>query len=410
MKLCYNIFMKNLDKEKTYVLGVSGGPDSMALLDMAYKQGLKIVVAHMNYLKRDSAKRDEEIVVAYCEARNIPCIVRHQTKTVVGNFQAFARKERYQLYREVLNKYQGDCVLLAHQLDDHLETYYMQIKRKSSVSYYGMRKEIMLNDCLIKRPLLGYEKKALEAYCLKYQIPYGIDESNLSDDYTRNQIRHEVIELMTYDDKVKLAKEIDIKNEALKQELKEVDAFLLDWDYQIEALLQFEIKIRLAILANLIFRYLGYYLSHKEIEMIESLCHKVSFERDLNEAYAMELAYGKLYIYCRNDISYSYRFNEVKEFSCDQFKLAFQGKVIEGVTLGEKDFPIVIRNALKDDVINLRYGHKKLNRFFIDRKIPKFLRKSWPVMVNNEGKIVFVVGIGCEIAHFSNNPTIFVVK
>ena len=67
-----------LDKKETYIIGVSGGPDSMALLDMCKKQGYSLVVAHMNYQKRDSALRDEEIVRKYCEENGIPCVIRKQ--------------------------------------------------------------------------------------------------------------------------------------------------------------------------------------------------------------------------------------------------------------------------------------------------------------------------------------------
>ena len=57
--------MKKLEKE-TYIIGVSGGPDSMALLDMCRKEGFQLVVAHMNYKKRDTADRDMELVRSYC--------------------------------------------------------------------------------------------------------------------------------------------------------------------------------------------------------------------------------------------------------------------------------------------------------------------------------------------------------
>ena len=95
----------------------------MALLDMCRKEGFQLVVAHMNYKKRDTADRDMELVRSYCARFHIPFEARLQTKPCVGNFQAFAREERYRMYRELLQKYQAAAVLLAHHLDDHLETY-----------------------------------------------------------------------------------------------------------------------------------------------------------------------------------------------------------------------------------------------------------------------------------------------
>lgn len=68
--------LANLSQQHVYVIGVSGGPDSMALLDMCRSYGLSFLVAHMNYQKRESAFRDEELVVNYCQRYEIPCYVK----------------------------------------------------------------------------------------------------------------------------------------------------------------------------------------------------------------------------------------------------------------------------------------------------------------------------------------------
>ena len=120
--------MKKLEKG-TYIIGVSGGPDSMALLDMCRKEGFQLVVAHMNYKKRDTADRDMELVRSYCARFHIPFEARLQTKPCVGNFQAFAREERYRMYRELLQKYQAAAVLLAH--------YYVPAEVQEIADYVG---------------------------------------------------------------------------------------------------------------------------------------------------------------------------------------------------------------------------------------------------------------------------------
>ena len=190
--------LANLSQQHVYVIGVSGGPDSMALLDMCRSYGLSFLVAHMNYQKRESAFRDEELVVNYCQRYEIPCYVKRQKKPCKGNFQAFARAERYHFYHELLEKYHGDAILLAHHLDDHLETYLMQMERGSKGVYYGIQEETVLYDCKVLRPLLSYTKQELLAYCIEHQVPYGFDESNFTDDYTRNRIRHSYIDPVSY--------------------------------------------------------------------------------------------------------------------------------------------------------------------------------------------------------------------
>ena len=123
-----------------------------------------------------------------------------------------ARAERYHFYHELLEKYHGDAILLAHHLDDHLETYLMQMERGSKGVYYGIQEETVLYDCKVLRPLLSYTKQELLAYCIEHQVPYGFDESNFTDDYTRNRIRHSYIDHMSRKEKEELAAEIAEKN------------------------------------------------------------------------------------------------------------------------------------------------------------------------------------------------------
>ena len=96
--------LEKIDKTKTYVIGVSGGPDSMALLDMCRREGISLVIAHMNYQIRESAYRDMKIVEDYAQAYDIPCVIRMQEKECIGNFEAFAREQRYHFYAELLEK------------------------------------------------------------------------------------------------------------------------------------------------------------------------------------------------------------------------------------------------------------------------------------------------------------------
>ena len=80
------------------------------------------------------------------------------------------------------------------------------------------------------------------------------------------------------------------------------------------------------------------------------------------------------------------------------------------VCLTDKDFPITIRNARKSDSIELRFGTKKLNRFFIDRKISMKEELSWPVMADAQNRVIFVSGIGCDVNHYCDDPGVFMIK
>ena len=118
-------------------------------------------------------------------------------------------------------------------------------------------------------------------------------------------------------------------------------------------------------------------------------------------------------VYVEKKADYAYTFDSIealKGFACEFFTIANQGRKIEGVCLTDKDFPITIRNAGKSDSIELRFGTKKLNRFFIDRKISMKEELSWPVMADAQNRVIFVSGIGCDANHYCDDPGVFMIK
>lgn len=399
------------EQAQTWIIGVSGGGDSMALLHMCIKANMNIIVAHMNYQKRDSADRDMNGVIAYCKAHNISVEVRMQEEQCIENFQAFARKKRYAFYHDLIKQYQAYGVLVAHQLDDHLETYLMQKRRNMIPQAYGLRDHIDVFDCHVVRPLLSYTKLELEEYCKQHGVPYWLDESNLSDDYTRNQIRHTMIEPMSYEEKQQLNEAIKQENGKLQSLHEEVNLFLMHWDQSCTSLCEKKDAVIKMILHTWIFQTSGILISHKEQETLLNLIKQANnWTRSLQGAYDIHKEYGLLAITSHEEAGYSYSYDVLTYTSTPYFTIQDHGVTIEGVTLSDKDFPITIRSFHQGDAIQLRFGKKKLNRWFIDRKIPSQERKKWPVMVNAQGNIIFVPKIGCDIAHFSNNPNAFVIK
>lgn len=110
---------------------------------------------------------------------------------------------------------------------------------------------------------------------------------------------------------------------------------------------------------------------------------------------------------------YSYSFaspEEIKEKDFPYFKIRKTGNSNQAVTLLEDDFPLTIRSFRQGDAIRMRYGTKKIRRFFIDRKIPLRKRMIWPVVVNGKGEIILMPGIGCDLNHYSEKPDLFVIE
>ena len=404
--------LEKIDKTKTYVIGVSGGPDSMALLDMCRREGISLVIAHMNYQIRESAYRDMKIVEDYAQAYDIPCVIRMQEKECIGNFEAFAREQRYNFYAELLEKYHGEAVLLAHHLDDHLETYLMQKQRHSEGKVWGIQACTIIKGCRILRPLLSMSKQDVMDYCHRYQVPYGVDETNLSDDYTRNRIRHQIIEKMSYQEKQELNEQILQENIKKQETNRKWERFISNWQYTVQELSELSKEDIQSFLHYLLYDKMHIAINHHEIRQLIQLIQsgRDGWSRELANQYEIYQEYGKLCIELKDEVAYAYTYDHVQFEKTPYFCISQTGSSVEALTLTKDDFPITIRNAKKGDQIQLRFGTKKLNRWFIDRKIPKKERKVWPVVVNKDGNVILVPKIGCDIAHFSNNPTLFVLK
>ena len=161
--------------------------------------------------------------------------------------------------------------------------------------------------------------------------------------------------------------------------------------------------------------YLASKFLHKSKAFYEEMFRQLK-EADRCTFYGKDLMifkeYGRIYL-SKIDEDYEFQFFDLYQmmgFECVFFRLCQSGEKIEGVKLDDSDFPITIRNYREGDQIHMRYGHKKVNRFFIDRKILLKDRKTWPVMVNQRNEVIFVPGIGCDLKHYSENQDIFMIK
>ncbi|MDI9540016.1 MAG: tRNA lysidine(34) synthetase TilS [Bacillota bacterium] len=403
----------NLEKEKKYLVAVSGGSDSMMLLSLCVKQGYDIVVAHVNYKLRKSADRDEKIVSDFCKKHQLSLYSDYPVYDKKENFQVWARETRYNFFKEIYNLEKCDSLLLAHHLDDSLENYLMSKERNSESWYYGIKAETFHHGMKILRPLIKLRKKEIEQYCLDNKIEYGFDETNLSYQYTRNRIRYEQLEKMTDEEILELQKEIEKKNYRQDMNLNYIKK-----KYNFNN----ELKVRDYLKENdeiktLILRYLlKQSCPDKSFssDFIDDLKDKIKtsekgFKIKIDDNKLIVSEYGLLYC-CKKKDDFKYLLDKIEYLENDYFTLADKGETIQQMTIEENDFPLTIRNYKNQDKIKLRFGHKKVNRFFIDRKILYKDRIKWPVVENKDGQIIFVKDIGCDVNHYSIKPNLFMVK
>lgn len=383
------------------VVACSGGPDSMALLDQLNKQGRDIVVAHVNYKHRDTADRDENIVKEYCQKYGIPvrvCYPIHEK----GNFQAWARDVRYAFFEEVADEFDTKLLYVAHQMDDVIETYFFQKKRNMICDYYGLKQESSRHGYKIIRPLLSYTKVELQMYCVENGVSFGIDESNLTNHYTRNVIRHTQIEKMSRKEKEEWILKIEEENAVWKKQRNQIKLFLKGWNYDIQLLLNQENAW--LYLDSFLFNTLHHHFSRK---YMEELCIQLKSNVLIEiENYLLERHNNKLYFLPKpKDVNY--KLNALKIGEYEDFTILSQGNRIEGFSVEASDFPLIIRRVRANDSIKMRFGNKNVHRFFVDRKISKIQRKYWLVVENKLGHVIFVPGLGCDVEHYSQNEQFY---
>ncbi|MBD3617525.1 MAG: tRNA lysidine(34) synthetase TilS [Gracilimonas sp.] len=179
-----------------FVIGVSGGPDSMALLYLFHLLDVDVLTVHVNYGKRGKqADKDQELVEQMAFAWGFECCsIRLDPKEAKDrNFQDWARQQRYQFFRDLRDDFKADAIVTAHHQDDQVETILQKIFRGSApTAWQGMQ----IWDGKLFRPLLPFSKEEILDFCELESVPYRIDKSNERSDFARNFIRNEFSEKM----------------------------------------------------------------------------------------------------------------------------------------------------------------------------------------------------------------------
>ncbi len=402
--------MSSMDKKKQWIVAVSGGPDSMVLLDTLRTKEYKLVVAHVNYKKRLTSDRDEEIVAEYCETYGIPfeTINYSDDSNDNNNFQHNARVFRYAFFKMLVSKYNANGVVVGHHLDDDVETYVMQKSRNMKSAFVGLAQNAVVLGVYVWRPLLSWRKNDILAYASQNSIKYGIDESNFEDTYTRNRVRKNLqqsdaiqwsslIEELNYERSLNNDKQEKLKETVMALGSTIDTAQILEHQYP-EDVLRYWLNAQGVDVHAMSKKHVGAIL-----QGIEKGTYEATFDN-------LELSVSYGYMNVSPNEEYKIQIDKLEFMAYDKFKISKSGERVEAVCLKDDDFPITVRYALPEDEIMMKYGTKKLNRFFIDRKIPRFQRKKWLVIENSAKHIVFVVGLGCDVHHYANNNNIFVIE
>lgn len=404
-----------IEKNDRIVIGFSGGPDSVFLLEMLLKikeeYNLTFALVHINHLFRgQEALRDENFAVEVGKKYGIEVFVKRKSMQKMAEenkitLEEAGREIRYSFFDEILEKINGNKVALAHNLDDQIETFLFRMIRGSSLE--GLEGINEKRDKFI-RPINEIYKKDIMEYLDKNNIPYKIDSTNLENDYTRNSIRLDLIPFIEKRYNPRFKEKIS----NLMSEIKEVNSTLKPEysDYIIENILRVE-KLNenndyfKGKIINYYLNSNGISVSREKIKNIIKILNSGGSKKiKLDRGYTLIKEYDKIFI-----INSKTDKKEVKEeriiipnevefgdyiISAKVEEQKKENGSYEFITNLKEGNEIIIRKRNPGDRI-LCIGmdnYKKVKDIMINSKIPKDEREKIPVIVC-EDEIVWLAGI-----------------
>jgi tRNA(Ile)-lysidine synthase len=398
MKPSLNLNENLLDKSKSYLVAVSYGPDSMALLFSLIHKGYQVNVAHVNYHQRDVSDYEQSQLEQVCLQHDIALhILDVQTKPK-GNFQDQARTIRYDFFKQVAIENQLTAIITAHHADDDLETATMQMQRQSLHDYYGIRPQSDWQGTPVIRPLLQTLKSTILEFCNEMKIGYSVDASNEKPIYTRNKIRLS-LSVLSENEKRKQLKKIHLHNLALEKKMNEVVAlctakrFTLVEYLALDGSSQFLFWLAKSKNLGIHFPITQSFLdkihlvsSSKKPNLRVPLIKGWWFEKAYDDGWVIHKTWLKPYrIHSKDRVATS----PIIQFDFKSMPKEFQD--------------CIVRSARGRDQIQIKHYKKTFRRLAIDWKIPLFLREIWPVITNVQGKILTIPRYQKNLANQANN-------
>lgn len=187
---------------KSVLIGLSGGPDSIAVAFLLNRIGLKILALHCNFhLRGEESNRDSLFVSKFCQSHQIPLkiidfdVEDYLIKNKGVSVEMACRNLRHEWFRDNLDETGYDRIVTGHNADDNIETFFLNVLRGSgSKGLKGMVKD----NGKIWRPLLDFHRQQILEYLHGNSLDYVVDSSNLRSDYRRNYLRNEIIPLLRH--------------------------------------------------------------------------------------------------------------------------------------------------------------------------------------------------------------------
>ena len=421
-----NILWQKTDK---IALGLSGGVDSIALFHLLvtkHKESYKELVAfHINHGLREQSYEEAEFVENFVKHYNVKFYKKElNMKDLVRDShtseEMLARKLRYDAFEEMSSLEGGVKLITAHHKNDQVENILMRLLSGRSMDYNLMIEgKTTIGNLEVYRPLLNVLKADLEQYADKYDLKYYVDSTNFDTDYTRNNIRYNIVPLLndvnaaSFDNLINFSSYYQNINVELKNKVLEVkdDYVISTEDGKVELdkekLLKNTKEEVYFLLRDILANNFGIFDVKQRalFTIIEDLKNRNNNKSyDLKNNLKIISEYDSIYVHkiekkCYNDkielIIDEVDIDKVYTFHQSNFLITTTNNSSE-VGFNKEDLPLIVTTKRDGDRIQRGKVSKKLSRLFIDEKIPKELRDTLPVIRNKDG-ILGVLGINTKV-------------
>ena len=413
-------YLKSLLKDNdTIVIGLSGGPDSMCLLDIIKKLNRKITIvcAHINHNIRKESFEEQKFIESYCKESNL--IFETTTFDKKSEDQDYneleLREKRYNYFETIIKKHNAKYLFTAHHGDDLVETVLMRITRGSNLKgYTGFQVETKKNNYKVIKPLIFLTKDDINKYNEENNIPFVLDKTNDEDNYTRNRYRHNILPFLKNENEnihlkyLKFSRELLTYYEYVDKVInKEIEKRFEKNTLDIEGFTRLEKLIQTKIIEYILDdNYIDnlYLVSDKHVNLILNIIEnpKPNIEINLPDNLRITKSYNTLKITRNKKSNQDYNIPITEETNLPNGKTIRIVKQADSnsnnyIRLNSKEItlPLYVRTRKDGDKMYVKNmeSSKKIKDIFINSKLSKEERETQPIVVDKEGNIVWLPGI-----------------
>lgn len=397
---------------KKLLLAVSGGVDSMVLLDLFNRLNYSIAVAHCNFnLRGEESDLDQKLVDFFCKENDVDfCLNSFNTESYAKlhkqSIQIAARELRYKWFNELIKKNKFDYLVTAHHLDDSVETFLINFTRGTGID--GLLGIPEINEKTV-RPLLNFSRESITNYATKNKILWREDQSNASTKYLRNKIRHDVIPILksknkdflnSFQETISHLEEAKSIMQDASEQLKKQVCIVSNYELQLDVIKLISNKNYKAYLYYWLKDY-GFTAWQDVYNLVKAKSGKMVFSE--NYVLLKDRDYLILNLRKKEELKEYYIFKENKSINYP-ISLTFETFENEKSNSEEKNqiiidldkliFPLKLRKKKEGDSffpIGMN-GRKKVSKFYKDEKISMFDKEKIWILENGNQEIIWIIG------------------